>query len=124
MDNMRIEIFGNVGRDPDQSYTPTGTLITKCNAAVEVGSGDYKKTEWVKLTVWGEKYGNLFNGMVQKGTFVWVSGVPSVEAWTGKDGELKSQLNITVKDFRILRNGKPRGEESSHDEEEPAYMQD
>ena len=111
MDNIRVEAFANLGKDPEQKYTDYGKLITSVSAAVETGSGDYKKTEWVRLTIWGEKFGNLFNSMVQKGTYVWISGVPKVNAWKDNDGEAKSQLDITVRDFRVLKGGRPRGEE-------------
>lgn len=120
MDNMKIEAFCTLGRDPERRYTPKGKLVTSVSAAVEVGSGEYKKTEWIGITVWGEKYGNLFNNMVKKGTFVWVSGTPSVNSWEGKDGETKTQIDIALKDFRVLRSGKPREaeEETPYDGEE------
>ena len=111
MDNLKIDAFCTLGREPESKYTPAGKMVTDVSAAVETGSGDYKKTEWVKLTIWGEKFGELFAGMTKKGTYVWISGVPKIESWKDKEGETKTQLNVNVKDFRILRNGKPRGDE-------------
>ena len=114
MDNIKFEAFCTLGRDPEQRYTPQGKLVTSVTAAADVGSGDYKKTEWIQITVWGEKFGNLFNGMVKKGTFVWVSGVPNINIWKSKkDDEVKTQINLTLKDFRILRGGKARDESES-----------
>lgn len=117
MDNMKFEAFCTLGKEPEQRYTPSGKMVTSVSAAVEVGSGDYKKTEWIQITIWGEKFGNLFCSMVKKGTFVWVSGTPSVNAWSSKDGEVKAQINVSLKDFRLLRGGKSRDE--SGDEETP-----
>ena len=111
MDNMKFEAFCTLGRDPEQRYTPQGKLVTSVSAAAEVGSGDYKKTEWIQITVWGEKFGNLFNNMVKKGTYVWVSGVPAVNVWKDKGSDAKAQINVTMKDFRILRGGKARDEQ-------------
>jgi len=118
MDNMKFEAFCTLGKDPEQRYTPQGKLVTSVSAACEVGSGDYKKTEWIQITAWGDKFGTLFNNMTKKGTFVWVSGVPSVNAWSAKDGEVKAQINVNLKDFRILRNGKSKDESA---EEETPY---
>lgn len=115
MDNTRIEAFVTLGRDPESRYTSAGKMVTSVTAAVDTGSGDYKKTEWYKLTIWGEKFGELFSNMTQKGTYVWVSGVPKLDSWVNKEDEPQAQININVKDFRILRNGKPRGDEEEGD---------
>ena len=42
---------------------------------------------------------------------MWVSGVPAINAWKDKGGEAKAQINVTLKDFRILRGGKARDEQ-------------
>lgn len=121
MDNLKLEAFAVLGKDPEQSYTPKGKIVTKVSAAVEVGSGDYKKTEWILIWVWGEKFGNLFSNMTKKGTFVWVSGVPNANAWVAKDGEIKKQINLTLKDFRVLRGGKSREEQNNDSSDDNPY---
>ena len=116
--DFRIDATGNVGKDPEQSYTPKGKLMTKASLAVTVGHGDYKHTEWIDLVVWGEKPGNLFSSLVQKGTTLRVIGVPQVNAWVSKqDGSAKAQFQVTVNEFRVLKNGKPR--ESEEESENP-----
>ena len=112
MDGGTYTAFCRLGKDPESKFTPNGTMVTEVTAAVEMGTGEYKRTEWIKLTGWGEKFGELFTGMTQKGTYLWVSGAPKVDAWV-KDGEAKSQLNVTVKSWKILGGGKPKGEEES-----------
>lgn len=109
MDNAKMEVFGHLGRDPEGRYTPNGTMVTSTSIAVEIGTGDYKHTEWYDLTIWGEKFGELFSNMTQKGTFVWVSGTPKLDTWVDKKSESgKAQISINVKDFRVLNNGRSR----------------
>ncbi len=100
--DMRLELFGNLGRDPEAKYTPQGKMVVTASAAVTIGYGENKKTEWVKLTVW-EKTGELFNKLCQKGTTIWVSGTPKVSVWKDKEGEPKAQLELTVKEFKVLK---------------------
>lgn len=109
MDGMRLELFGNLGRDPESRYTPQGKMVTTVSVAVTLGYGDNKKTEWVKATLW-EKNAELFAKLTQKGTMVWLSGTPKVSAWESKSGEAKSQLEITVKEFRVLKGFAEREE--------------
>ena len=121
MDGMRLELFGNLGRDPESRYTPQGKMVTTVSVAVTMGYGDNKKTEWIKATLW-EKNAELFHKLTQKGTMVWLSGTPKVSTWNGKDdGEAKAQMEITVREFRILK-GFAKKEEA--DEGEPEFMQE
>jgi single-strand DNA-binding protein len=118
MDNARIEVFGTLGKDPESKYTPSGTMVTEVSIAVDMGTGEYKRTDWYKLTIWGEQRGEMFTGMAQKGTYVFIAGAPKLETWANKDGEAQAQLSLNVNEFRILRNGKPReSQETPYDNE-------
>lgn len=119
MDGMRLEVFGNLGRDPEMKYTPQGKAVTEASIAVTIGYGENKKTEWIKAVVW-EKTGELFNQLSQKGTQVWLSGTPKLKYWKTKEGEANGQIELTVKEFRILKNGAKK--EGSEDE--PDFMRD
>lgn len=118
MDGMRLELFGNLGRDPESRYTPQGKMVTTASVAVTLGYGDNKKTEWVKATLW-EKNAELFAKLTQKGTMVWLSGTPKVSAWESKSGEAKSQLEITVREFRVLKGFAKQDEESDNPYDAP-----
>jgi len=107
MNGSEIQIFGNIGREIDSKYTPTGKFIAEFSVGVAVGYGEYKRTDWFKAIAW-EKSGEMINKMCQKGTTIWLRGTPKSTSWLSKDGEAKGQIEITVRDWRILKGGKPK----------------
>jgi len=109
MDGSEIQIFGNIGRDPEQKYTPQGKMVTEFSVGVSVGYGEHKRTDWFKAVAW-EKQAELIGKMCQKGTTIWLRGTPKVAVWTSKEGEAKGQIEISIRDWRILKGGKPREE--------------
>jgi single-strand DNA-binding protein len=80
-----IIIVGNVGRDPEMRYTPTGQAVTSFSLA---SSRNYtnsqgtqvKETIWFKISVWG-KQAETTSQYVHKGSKVLVEGrlVPDLE---------------------------------------------
>ena len=121
MDGMKLEVFGNVGREPEGKYTPAGKFVVEASVAVETGYGDNKGTTWVKATFW-EKNAELFKQLAKKGTFVYLSGTPKLSFWNKKDGgEATGQIELTVREFRILKNGAQAREVG---EDEPDFMKD
>ena len=114
MDNVFMQVIGNIGKGGvELQYTDTGKLLAKSSVAVEVGYGDNKDTEWMSVVVWGEVPAQRFHDFCQKGTKVYLSGTPKVNVWKSKDGEVKGQINLNVKEFRVLKDGKPKDEEES-----------
>ena len=111
MDNIRLEIFGNVGKEPEMRYTPSGKAVTQTSVAATVGYGENKKTEWVKIVAW-EKLAELLKQLVKKGTFIWVSGTPKSTYWLNKEGEANGQIELTVREFKVLKNGADKEEEA------------
>lgn len=106
-----LDATGNVGRDVSLAFTPAGKLFAKTSMAVEVGWGDYKRTEWLNIVVWGEKSAQNFHDFVQKGTRIRIQGEPKINSWLGKDGEVKANFELSVSEWSVLKNGKPKGEQ-------------
>lgn len=113
MDNCFMQVIGNIGRSPENQFTDTGKLFSKATVAVETGWGDRKDTLWIGVTVWGEESATRFKEFCQKGTKVYLSGTPSVNVWKSKEGEARGQINLTVKEFRVLSGGRPKETEES-----------
>lgn len=110
--DWKLTAEGNVGRDPSLKFTPAGKLFAEVSMAVEVGYGDYKRTEWVNVTVWGEKSAQNFHDFVGKGTRIRIEGDPKLNTWTSKEGESKAQINVSVYDWKVVKNAKPKGEKA------------
>jgi single-strand DNA-binding protein len=119
---LRLDLIGNLGHDPDAKYTPQGKMVVNASVGVTVGWGDNKRTEWVKLVLW-EKSAESFNQIAQKGTTVWVSGTPKLSTWLSKKNEAQGQMELTVREFKILKGGRPK-DGSEPDEDEPGFLRD
>src|SRR6185369_14782291 len=71
-----IIIVGNVGKDPEMRYTPSGQAVTSFSVATNrqytTGSGEQvKETIWFRVTTWG-KQAEVCNQYVKKGSKVLV----------------------------------------------------
>ena len=116
-----IIIVGNVGKDPEMRYTPSGQAVTSFSVATNrqytAGNGEQvKETIWFRVTTWG-KQAEVCNQYVKKGSKVLVegrltpdknSGGPKV--YTKQDGTAGANFDVTATTVRFLSS---RGE--THD---------
>ena len=78
-------IIGNVGKEPELRYTPSGAAV--CNFSVAVNS-KYKEeehTEWFRITAW-QKLAETCNQYLEKGKQVYVEGRLQTSTWEKGDG--------------------------------------
>ncbi|MBI9044465.1 MAG: single-stranded DNA-binding protein [Anaerolineaceae bacterium] len=117
-----IVFVGNLGRDPEMRYTPSGKAVTSFSVAVSDGFGDRKKTIWFRVSAW-EKQAESCNNYLQKGSKVLVegrlqssdSGNPRI--WTRQDGTPGASYEITASIVRFLS---AKGEVEANVENAPA----
>lgn len=107
-----IIIAGNLGRDPEMRFTPSGAQVTNFSVAV---SDNYtnsngervERTVWFRVTTWG-KQAEVCNQYLKKGRKVLVegrlvadqSGGPRV--YTKQDGTAASSFEISASTVRFL----------------------
>lgn len=74
---LKLEIIGNVGKDPEMRYTPSGQAVTSFSVAHTeqfTSNGEAKKnTIWVRVSTWG-KLADTCNTHIKKGMLVRVEG--------------------------------------------------
>lgn len=124
----RVQLIGNLTRDPELRYTPQGTAVCTFGLATNrtwtTDSGDKKEdVEYHKIVAWN-KLGELCSQLLAKGRKVYVEGRLSTRSWTAQDGGQRSTTEIVIDDMIILDS---RREESSGDEmsyEEPEEVSD
>ena len=93
----RVQLIGNLTRDPELRYTPQGTGVCTFGLATNrswtTDTGDKKEeAEYHKIVAWN-KLGELCSQLLSKGRKVYVEGRLSTRSWTGQDG-------VHVPDFR------------------------
>ncbi|HEY81163.1 MAG TPA: single-stranded DNA-binding protein [Anaerolineae bacterium] len=111
---QHVVIVGNLGRDPEMRYTPSGIPVTSFSVAVsrkwKNQEGELQeKTTWFRVTAW-RKLAELCNQYLEKGRLVLVEGEIDASAWVGQDGEPRATLELTAQNVRFLGNRSSAGE--------------
>lgn len=122
----RVQLIGNLTRDPELRYTPQGTAVCSFGLATNRGwttdSGEKKEeAEFHRIVAWN-KLGELCSQLLTKGRKVYVEGRLSTKSWTGQDGGQRSTTEIVIDDMIIL-DSKRDGESSTEDYSEAPQEQ-
>jgi single-strand DNA-binding protein len=127
-------IVGNVGKDPEMRYTPSGQAVTSFSVATNrqytTGNGEQvKETIWFRVTTWG-KQAEVCNQYVKKGMKVLVEGrltpdkaTGGPRVWTKNDGSAGASFEVTAGTVRFLSSrGEGGGDMPMHTGMEMAEM--
>jgi single-strand DNA-binding protein len=113
-----IIVVGNVGRDAEMRYTPSGSAVASFSVATNrqytASNGErIKETIWFRVSAWG-KQAEVCNQYVKKGMKVLVEGRLTADpgtggprVWTGQDGSSRASFEVTAATVRFLSS---RGE--------------
>jgi len=97
----KIQIIGNLGRDPELRYTPSGRPVTTFSVAVNQSTKNQQTNEWVEATdwfrvsVWGDRAERAAENL-RKGNKVFVEGRFKTREFEGRDGQKRTSLEITA----------------------------
>jgi single-strand DNA-binding protein len=116
----KLMIIGNLGRDPEMRYTPSGRPVTEFSVAVshrgkDAQSGEWvdQGTDWYRVTIWGER-GERAAEQFRKGNKVFVEGRFRTREFEGRDGQKRMSLEITADNVISLeRGGREEGDGGS-----------
>lgn len=101
----RVNLSGNVGRDPELKSTQAGTSILSFSLAVNerVKKGDEwtDYTNWVDVVVFGRRADSL-GKILTKGMKVALDGRLRYSAWE-RDGQKRSKLEVIAEDIDIMQ---------------------
>jgi single-strand DNA-binding protein len=109
----QLIIVGNVGKDPESRYTPSGQAVTSFSVATNrsytTGNGEQvKETIWFRVTAWG-KLGETCNQYVKKGMTVLVEGALTPDkatggprVWKKSDGTPSASFEVNANTVRFL----------------------
>jgi single-strand DNA-binding protein len=101
-----VQLIGNLTRDPELRYTPTGTAVVTIGIATNrswtTDTGEKKEdTEFHRVIAWN-KLAELCAQLLSKGSKVYVHGRLSTRSWTAQDGTQKSTTEIIIDDMMVL----------------------
>lgn len=100
MGTQVVILTGNLGKDAEMRFTPTGTPILNFSLPIDIGYGEKKETMWVRCAMFGERAQKLAEHLV-KGKGVQVVGefrMPTI--YEGRDGaKVNMELNVNQLSF-------------------------
>lgn len=113
----RVELIGNLTRDPELKYTPTGTAVCTFGVATNrywtTADGQTKEeTQYHRIVAW-QKLAELCGKLLNKGKKIYVVGRLTYRTFTGKDNVQRTITEIVLDDFIIFGDGKKNGEEDA-----------
>lgn len=125
----KVMIIGNLGRDPEMRYTPSGRPVTTYSVAstrswVASDGERHEETEWFNIVCWGS-LAEICNQYLRKGQQVYIEGRLQSRRWEDSEGkkhfttEVVAQEMIMLGDRREQDQGDTAGTESEEDPGRP-----
>lgn len=113
----KVMIIGNLGRDPEMRYTPSGKPVTSFSVAV---SRTYMKsegeraevTDWFNVVAWG-RLAEICSQYLTKGSTVYVEGRLETRSWEGDNGQKHYRTELVANDVNILERKGRQGEDNT-----------
>ena len=103
----KVELIGNLTRDPELRYTPKGTpvctfgLATNRSWQPSVGGERQEETEFHRIVAWN-KLAELCAELLFKGRKVYVEGRLQTRNWTSADGQERQTVEIVTDNMIVL----------------------
>ena len=103
----KIMLIGNLGRDPEMSYTPSGKAITKFTMAVtrrmkDRESGERREeTQWFNVVAW-DQLAETINSYLHKGSKTYIEGRMTSRKYTDKEGQERTFWEVVAENMEML----------------------
>jgi single-strand DNA-binding protein len=102
----RVILVGNLTRDPELRYTPSGTAVTEIGLAVndrrKNASGEWvDETTFVDVTLWARQ-AEVANEYLNKGSSVLIEGRLKLDTWESNEGQKRSKLRVVGERMQML----------------------
>jgi single-strand DNA-binding protein len=109
----KVILLGNLGKDPEVKYTPSGTPVAKFSLATndryKDKDGNWQdRTEWHNVTAWA-RTAEIAGEYLKKGSKVYIEGSLRTHSWDDKtSGQKKYMTEVNVSDL-VMLSGKGEG---------------
>ena len=114
----RVQIIGNLGRDPEMRFTQGGTPVANFSVAVnenwQTRDGQQQEhTEWFRVVAW-TRLAEIANEYLRRGTLVFVEGNLRSREWQDREGNNRTSVELIARDFLML-SGRDEGVQRDDD---------
>lgn len=102
----KVMLIGNLGRDPEMRYTPSGKPVTSFSIAssrswVSSDGERREETEWFNIVAWGT-LAEICNQHLSKGQQVYVEGRLQTRSWEDDNGQRHFRTEVVANEMIIL----------------------
>ena len=102
----RVILLGNLTRDPEIRYTPSGTAVTDVGLAVndrrKNSEGQWvDETTYVDVTLWG-RTAEVAGEYLSKGSPVLIEGRLKLDSWESGDGQKRNKLRVVCERMQMV----------------------
>ena len=113
----KAQVIGNLGRDPETRYLPSGQMVVSFSVAstrkyTDRGGQQVEKTTWFNVSAWSKLAETLDrltqDGYLAKGKQVYVSGRIELREYQGNDGTNRTSLDLNA-DEVLMVGSRPDG---------------
>jgi len=114
----KVLLIGNLTRDPELRYTPTGAAVCTIGLATNrywtTESGEKKEeVEYHRVVAWN-KLAELCSQLLVKGRKIYIEGRLRTNTWQAQDGTQRTTTEIIIEDMILLDSKRPSvGDESA-----------
>jgi single-strand DNA-binding protein len=103
-------LIGNLGKDPDNRYTPNGQAVTSFSLATTEKYKDksgvqQSRTEWHNVVCWG-RLAEIARDYLKKGNPVYIEGRIQYRSYDDKEGIKRYRTEIVAEKLQLL-GGRP-----------------
>ncbi len=108
----KVLLIGNLTRDPELRYVPSGTAVATFTIAVNrvyTSQAGEKKEEvsFIRIVVWGRR-AEVCGEYLSKGSPVFIEGRLQSRSWEAQDGQKRSSMEVVADNVQFLRGGGER----------------
>ena len=102
----KVMIIGNLGRDPEMRYTPSGRPVTSFSVATSrtwtSSDGErHEETEWFNVVAWGN-LAEICNSHLSKNQQVYVEGRLQTRGWEDDNGKKHFRTELVANEMIVL----------------------
>jgi single-strand DNA-binding protein len=116
----KVMIIGNLGRDPEMRYTPSGRPVTTFSVATSrswnTSEGERRvETEWFNVVAWSS-LAEICKQYLTKGQQVYIEGRLQTRQWDDSDGNKHTSVEIVANEMIILGDRRETNESGTEEE--------
>ena len=102
----KVMLIGNLGKDPEMKYTPSGVPVTSFTVAVNrswrTPEGENREeTEWVRIVAW-QKLAEVCNEYLRKGSKIYIEGRLQTREWQDAQGQKRYTTEVVANEMVML----------------------